>query len=308
MAIDDQMRGRAVTSELRQLRPKVRLPIAVAGGINSESAADVVKSGADIVIVGGAITKSADAEGATRAILKAMKEGVSVATELYKRGGTEEDVRKILEKVSTPNISDAMHRSGDLPGIPMVTPGKRIVGPAVTVRTYPGDWAKPVEAIDVARPGDVIVVEAGGQGPALWGELASESSLQRKLAGVVIDGGIRDVDTIRAIGFPAAAKVITPTAGEPKGFGEINVTIKVGGVAVSPGDWIVGDESGVVRIPKARVVEVANRAMDILEHENRLREEIRRKATLGSVAELHRWERHIVDGGAGGAEPRRGSN
>jgi 3-hexulose-6-phosphate synthase/6-phospho-3-hexuloisomerase len=296
LPIDDQMRGRAVTGELRRLRSQARLPIAVAGGINSETAAEVVKSGADIVIVGGAITKSADAEAATRAILKAMREGVAVATDLYKRGGTEEEVRKILEKVSTPNVSDAMHRSGDLPGIPLVTPGRKIVGPAVTVRTYPGDWAKPVEAIDVARPGDVIVVEAGGQGPAIWGELASESSLQRKLAGVVIDGGIRDIDTIRAIGFPAAAKVITPAAGEPKGFGEINVTIKVGGVPVSPGDWIVGDESGVVRIPKARAVEVANRAMDVLEHENRLREEIRRKATLGSVAELHRWEKHIVEG------------
>ena len=89
---------------------------------------------------------------------------------------------------------------------------------------------------------------------------------------------------------------MTPTAGEPKGFGEINVTIKIGGLQISPGDWIVADESGVVRIPRAKVVEVANRAQDVLEHENRLREEIRRKATLGSVAELHRWEKHIVDG------------
>ena len=89
---------------------------------------------------------------------------------------------------------------------------------------------------------------------------------------------------------------MTPTAGEPKGFGEINVVLKIGGLQIAPGDWIVGDESGVVRIPKAKVVEVANRAQDVLEHENRLREEIRRKATLGSVAELHRWEKHIVDG------------
>jgi 3-hexulose-6-phosphate synthase/6-phospho-3-hexuloisomerase len=77
------------------------------------------------------------------------------------------------------------------------------------------------------------------------------------------------------------------------------VTVKLGGVAVSPGDWIVADASGVVRIPRAKVVEVANRAQDVLEHENRLREEIRRKATLGSVAELHRWEKAIADGKAG---------
>jgi 3-hexulose-6-phosphate synthase/6-phospho-3-hexuloisomerase len=296
LPIDDQMRGKGVTSDLKQLRPHVRIPIAVAGGINSESAAEIVKAGGDILIVGGAITKSADAEAATRTLLKAMKEGVSVASDLYRRGATEEEIRKILEKVSTPNLSDAMHRSGDLPGLQCITPGKKLVGPCVTVRTYPGDWAKPVEAIDHAKPGDVILVDAAGQAPAIWGELASESCLQKKVAGVVIDGAIRDVDSIRALGFPAFARIVTPTAGEPKGFGEINVPLRIGGVSVSPGDWIVGDESGVVRIPKAKAVEVANRAMDVLEHENRLREEIRRKATLGSVAELHRWEKNIVDG------------
>ncbi len=295
LPIDDQMRGLDVLEELRRLRPLVTIPVAVAGGVNSESAAAAVRAGADIVIVGGAVTKSPDAEGAARAILRAMRDGVSAASDLYKRGASEREIRKILEKVSSPNVSDAMHRSGDLPGLQPVTPGRKVVGPAVTVRTYPGDWAKPVEAIDAAVPGDVIVIDAGGIGPAVWGELASESCLQRKLAGVVIEGAIRDVDAIRAIGFPAHARIVTPTAGEPKGFGEINVAIRIGGVSVSPGDWIVGDDSGVVRIPRARVVEVANRAMDVLEHENRLREEIRRKATLGSVAELHRWEKQIVE-------------
>jgi 3-hexulose-6-phosphate synthase/6-phospho-3-hexuloisomerase len=295
LPIDDQMRGLDVTAELRALRPHVTIPIAVAGGVNSESAPAMVRSGAQIVIVGGAITKSADAAGATRTILQALRDGKAVASDLYRRGSSDAEIRAILEKVSTPNLSDAMHRSGDLPGIELQTPGKKIVGPAVTVRTFPGDWAKPVEAIDVARPGDVIIVDACGQGPAIWGELASESCLQRKLAGIVIDGAIRDIDSIRAIGFPAAAKLVTPTAGEPKGFGEINVTIRLGGVQISPGDWIVADESGVVRIPRAKVVEVANRAQDVLEHENRLREEIRRKATLGSVAELHRWEKHLVE-------------
>jgi 3-hexulose-6-phosphate synthase/6-phospho-3-hexuloisomerase len=300
LPIDDQMRGLDVTEALRALRPAVTLPIAVAGGVNSETAAAMVQAGADIVIVGGAITKSADAEKATRTLLRALRDKVAVRTDLYKRGGSDAEVRAILEKVSTPNVTDAMHRSGEIPGIVLQTPGKKIVGPAVTVRTYPGDWAKPVEAIDVAKPGDVIVVEALGLGPAIWGELASESSIQRKLAGIVVDGAIRDIDTIRAIGFPAASRLVTAAAGEPKGFGEINVSIRPGGVAVEPGDWIVADESGVVRIPKAKVVEVANRAMDVLEHENRLREEIRRKATLGSVAELHRWEKHIVEGASGG--------
>ncbi len=297
LPIDEQMRGGDVAAELRALRPRVTIPIAVAGGVHGGNAAELVRAGADIVIVGGAVTKSADAEAAVRAILKAMREGTAVAGDLYRRAGTEEEIRGILRKVSTPNVSDALHRSGELPGIRSFTPGRKIAGPCVTVRTYPGDWAKPVEAIDAARPGDVIVIDAGGVGPAVWGELASESCLQRGIAGVLVDGAIRDVDAIREAGFPAFAKMATPAAGEPRGFGEINVTVKVGGVPVSPGDWIVGDDSGAVRIPRGRAVEAANRAMDILEHENRLRGEIRRKSTLAGVAEIARWEKRIADGG-----------
>ncbi|OHB75727.1 MAG: hypothetical protein A2Z34_06055 [Planctomycetes bacterium RBG_16_59_8] len=295
LPIDDQMRGMDPLAEIARVRPAVRIPISVAGGINSETAGAVVAAGADIVIVGGAVTKSANAEEAARTILRAMKEKSRIATDLYKRGGAD-DILAILQKVSTPNISDAMHRSGDIPGIHPIQQGTRMIGPAFTVRTYPGDWAKPVEAIEEAAPGDVIVIDAGGALPAVWGELASESCLQRKIAGVVIDGAIRDVDAIRAIGFQAFAKHITPTAGEPKGFGEMGVTIKIGGVAVAPGDWIAGDDSGLVRIPKQKAVEVANRAADVLERENRLREEIRRNSTLSKVTELAKWEKQILDG------------
>ena len=148
----------------------------------------------------------------------------------------------------------------------------------------PGDWSKPVQAIDHAAPGDVIVVDACGRGPAVWGELATHSALQRKLAGIVIDGGIRDTAEIRALGFPAFARLILSNAGEPKGLGEINVPVTVGGLRVEPGDWIVGDDDGVVVLPKARAVEMANYGMDRLEAENRIRQEIESgRTTLGQV-------------------------
>ena len=295
LPIDDQMRGMDPLKQLKQLRPTTSLPIAVAGGINSETAADVVLAGADIVIVGGAITKSEDAEEATRLILRAMRERKGIKTTLYKRG-TEEDIRKILLQVSTANVSDAMHRSGDIPGLQPLQTDTRFAGPAVTVRTYPGDWAKPVEAIDVCAPGDVLVIDAGGVGPAVWGELASESCLQKKISGIVINGAIRDVDSIRKMKFQAYAKIITPTAGEPKGFGEIGITVRMNGVSISPGDWILADDSGVVVVPKGKAAEMANRAMDVLEKENRIRGEIRQKSTLSEVAELVKWEKQIVEG------------
>jgi len=293
LPIDAQMAGLDPLNELRKVRNVVKIPIAVAGGINSETAAEVVSEGADIVIVGGAITKSADAKKSTRLILKAMKEKVKIPTTLYKRV-SERDVRKIFTAVSTPNISDAMHRRGEISGLLPIQTNTKIVGEAITVRTYPGDWAKPVEAIDFASEDNVIVIDAGGVPPAVWGELASESCLQKKIAGVVINGAIRDVDAIRKIGFPAFAKIITPTAGEPKGFGEIGICIKISGVEIKPGDWIIGDDSGIVCVPKERACEIANRSMDVLEKENRIREEIHQNSTLSQVTELVKWEKQII--------------
>ena len=287
--IDVQMRGGSAFDRLREVAAVVDLPIAVAGGINSETAPDAVSAGASIVIVGGAITKAPDATEATRVILEAMRTGKPVETDLYKRRGLE-DIREVLLKASTANISDAMHRRGDIPGIIPIMPGLRMAGPALTVRSYPGDWAKPVEAIDHAQPGQVIAIEAAGIGPALWGEEATRSAIQRKVAGIVIDGAIRDVAGIRALGFPAFAKVIMPTAGEPKGLGRIGDPIKLSGVPVNPGDWLVGDDDGVVVIPQERIVEVANRALEVVEHEQREMAEIDGGSTLGKVAELERWE------------------
>ena len=289
-AIDVQMHGGDPFERLKVVANSVDIPVAVAGGINSETAARAVESGADIVIVGGAIIKSKDARKAVEEIKRAMLTGEIVETDLYKRVDLE-NIRDVLGRVSTPNISDAMHRSGELEGILPVTTGLKLVGPALTVRSYPGDWAKPVEAIDLAEEGDVIVIDAGGMGPALWGELATHSCIQKKVAGVVVDGAIRDTVEIRALGFPAFSRLITPTAGEPKGFGEINVPIKVGGRRIFPGDWMVGDDDGIVVIPKDKVVEMANRAMDVLEKENRLRGEIEAGSTLSQVAYLEKWEK-----------------
>jgi 3-hexulose-6-phosphate synthase/6-phospho-3-hexuloisomerase len=288
--IDEQMRGRDPFKTLSEVARAVRIPVAVAGGINSETAGRAVESGASIVVVGGALAKAQDATAAARAIRTAMDTGEAVRTTLFKRVGPSE-IREILLRVSTPNLSDAMHRGGALPLIHAIRPGLRMAGPAVTVHTVPGDWAKPVEAIEHANEGDVLVIDAGGHPPAVWGELATESCLQRRLAGVVVNGAIRDVDTIRALGFPAFASHWTPNAGEPHGLGKIGVGLSIGGVAIAPGDWIAGDDSGVVVVPGPRAVEIANRAMDVFERENRLRTEIRGASSLSEVMELLRWEK-----------------
>jgi len=289
-SVDEQMQGKISFEKVSRLTQEVNVPVAVAGGINSENAWQAVEAGAAIVIVGGAITKSENAQKATQEIKKAIDQKISIKTKFFKRV-TDKNIREILEKVSTANISDAIHRQEALREIFPITSGTKMVGQAVTVRTYPGDWAKPVEAIDQAKEGDVIVIDAGGVGPAVWGELASHSAKVKKLAGVVIDGAVRDVIEIRRMKFPAFAKIITPTAGEPKGFGEIGVPVNISGIKVFPRDWVIGDDDGVIILPNKKAVEFTNRAMDVLERENRIRKEIKEGGTLGKVAELLKWEK-----------------
>jgi 3-hexulose-6-phosphate synthase/6-phospho-3-hexuloisomerase len=178
-----------------------------------------------------------------------------------------------------------------LDGIKKLTGVGRIAGKALTVRTYPGDWSKPVEAIDVAEKGDIIVIDAGGTGKAVWGELASQSCKTKGIVGVVIDGFARDIEDIEKIKFPVFARGAKPAAGEPKGFGEINVPIVCGGVNVKPGDFIVCDSDGVVVVPKEEAVEIANRAQDVFEREDRVREEIKEGSTLSKVLSIKKWEK-----------------
>ncbi len=291
VGIDQQMKGMDPLKLLEEIRGKVSVPLAIAGGITSETAGIAVEKGADIVIVGGAITKAENATEAARLIKEAMIKRISIKAKKGRKAKTEEEILEILRTVSVPNISDAMHRARVLTGFKPVIPGSKIVGIALTVRTYPGDWAKPVEALDLASENHVIVIDASGEETAVWGELATWSAKNKKVAGVIINGGVRDIKDIREIGLPVFAKHFCARAGEPKGFGEINVPIEIDGVKIKPGDYIVAEDEGIIVIPKEIAREVANRALDVKEKEDRIREEIKRGSTLAKVIDLYKWEK-----------------
>jgi len=290
VSIDKQMLGVSPCEEIKQLADQVSIPIAAAGGLNSENSHLAAQAGASIIIIGGALNKAPNVIEAARKIRESIDKDEAIATDLYRKY-SKENIRKALQKVSAPNVADAMHKKGAMKHIRPLRMGYQMVGKAVTVRTADGDWAEAVEAIDVANEGDVLVMDAGKGHTAVWGELASWSAKLKGIAGIVIDGAIRDVDDIAAMDFPAFSRNIAPNAGEPKGFGEIGTEIVCGDVEVSPGDWIIGDDSGVVVIPKERALEIANRALDVKERENRYREEIKRGSTLSKVLELEKWEK-----------------
>ncbi|MCG2727544.1 MAG: orotidine 5'-phosphate decarboxylase [Candidatus Methanoperedenaceae archaeon] len=286
VGIDQQMMGEDPVRILKEL--KLNVPVAVAGGLDAQSAAEAVLSGARIVIVGGNIVRSSNVTASARAIRESI-DAPEISEEPDK--SIDEKTIELLKRVSTPNISDAMHRKGAMKNIRSICPGTKMAGRAVTVATFAGDWAKTVEAIDIAKAGDVIVIYNGSPHVAPWGELATLSSINKGVAGVVIDGAVRDVDDIRRLDFPVFATSIVPNAGEPKGFGEINAEIRCGGETVKPGDFIVGDDNGVVVVPKERGYEIARRAVEVEKNERRIRDEIKRGKTLSEVLYLEKWEK-----------------
>ena len=291
LPIDRQMQGSGdeVFSILKAVASAVTIPVACAGGITPATAARAVAAGARIVIVGGAVTKVPDARGAAAQLLATLAGAPVADAGTFRRVGLDE-VRSVLNAVSTPNLCDAMHGHGALRGFIDRNPGKRLCGPARTVLCPAGDWSKPVQAIDACRPGDVLVIDAGDGEPALWGGLASRTAAARKLGGVVIRGACRDLADIRALPLPLWATRDCPDAGVPRGAGTLDVPLHLGAVEVQPGDWIVGDEDGLVRIAARDVVAVANRARDIAERELRFAAEIDRGITLAQIAELKKWE------------------
>ena len=152
---------------------------------------------------------------------------------------------------STPDISDMLNRMYIMNReIQDMTDSKKVLGAACTVRIYPGDNLMVHKALDVAQPGDVIVVDCGALSNGIIGDLIATKAKHRGISGFVIDGLIRDVQGIREVGMAVYARGKTSKGPLHRGPGEINYPISCGGIVVNPGDIIYGDENGVVVIRK----------------------------------------------------------
>lgn len=154
-------------------------------------------------------------------------------------------------EIPVANISDCMTRmTAAGPRLRPMHKGGRLGGPALTVKARPGDNLMIHKALDMAVPGDVIVVDAGGDlTNSLFGELMQSYAIQRKLGGIVLNGAIRDVDIIAASDFPIYAAGVTHRGPYKDGPGEINVPIAIDGMVIQPGDLVLGDADGLLCIP-----------------------------------------------------------
>lgn len=160
-------------------------------------------------------------------------------------------------------------------------PGRRISGRAVTAYNYPGDNLMMHKALQLAQTGDVLILTNGGgtQG-ALWGELASTYAQRKQLAGVIVDGSIRDTAALAAMDFPVWFTSISVSHPEKRSAGAVNVPVVCDGVLVNPGDTVVADADGVIVIPRAYLKLAVENAQARKRKEEETRRAIAQGATL----------------------------
>src|SRR3954465_6413146 len=158
-------------------------------------------------------------------------------------------------EIPVANVSDCMTRlTAGGPRLRPLHKGGRLGGPALTVKCRPGDNLMIHKALDLAQPGDVIVVDAGGDlTNSLFGELMLSYAVTRKIAGIVLNGAVRDIDVIAAGNFPIYAAGVTHRGPYKDGPGEINVPVAIDGMVIQPGDLMVGDDDGVLCVPYDQV-------------------------------------------------------
>ncbi len=176
--------------------------------------------------------------------------------------------RSLIEKfrgIPVANIDDCMNRTAAVD--PEIKPFNKapLLGPAFTVKVAEGDNLMFHKAMDMAKPGDVVVIDAGGDKKrAIFGALMISYCKARGLAGVIVDGAIRDSEEISEMDFPVYAKSVTPNGPYKNGPGEINTVISFGGKVVHPGDIIVGDQDGIVIIDPRDAEALAEKAAGVV--------------------------------------------
>ena len=192
-----------------------------------------------------------------------------------------------LRGIPTSILSDNMGRL--YAGGPTLRPmhdGTAMIGTALTVRTRPGDNLMVHKAIDMAVPGDVIVVDAGGElGNAIIGEIMAMLAASRGVSGFVVDGSVRDVDALATLSLPVFAAGISHRGPYKDGPGEIGVPVAVGGQPVSPGDIVVGDADGILAIAPAEAAALTELA----------RAQMRREADMLAAIASGTLDRSWVD-------------
>lgn len=186
-------------------------------------------------------------------------------------------------KQTSATVHEAMGRRGALPGaIKPISPAMRMCGPAFTVDSPPMDNLLLHQAIYAASPGDVLVVRVADYHEAgYWGEIMGVAAQARGLAGLVIDGGVRDSLELTAMGFPTFSRGLCIKGTLKHGGGALNKPLAIGSIVIEPGDIVIGDADGVVVVPRAEGHAVLEKSIQRVDKEAVIMQQLRDgKSTL----------------------------
>ena len=192
------------------------------------------------------------------------------------------------------NVCDANGKGGNMDyHIKPIDPKSRLAGPAFTVPCVPADNIAIHEAIYAAQPGSVLVIDAKGHtGSGPIGEIIITACIKQGIAGIVIDGTVRDGADIEALGFPLFCRGLNPGGTLKNVVTALNTPVTCGGVAVSPGDMIVGDRDGVVVVKKEHIQEVLDKARALSDKEDLITEQIKAGRT---TLEIYGFDKRIKE-------------
>jgi len=192
------------------------------------------------------------------------------------------DLIVLFRDAPTGNVCDAMDRLGAMHYlIKPLDPASRLCGPALTVRARPGDNLMVWKAVDLTRPGDVLVIAVYGfTTTSTFGENVVKAARTKGVAGIVCDGLCRDTTGIRETGVPTFVLGAVPSSPGKDGPGEIGGPVSCGGIAVQPGDLVVGDEDGVVVVPMADLAATGQRLAAIAAKEAKMTADLAGGMTL----------------------------
>jgi 4-hydroxy-4-methyl-2-oxoglutarate aldolase len=198
-----------------------------------------------------------------------------------------ESTASALAAFDTATLHEAAGQTGAMTReLVSLVPGRRVAGPALTAACPRGDNLMLHAAVAQAGPGEIIVAQCHDASYGVWGEVLAEAALARGVAALVVDGSVRDIDGIRALGFPVFARGTALQGATKNQLGTLQEPVSCGGVLVRPGDYVVADDSGIVSIAAGLVEAVLASAAERRDKEARLIEELRRGRTTIELLQL----------------------
>ncbi len=191
--------------------------------------------------------------------------------------------RALIERfrgVPVANLDDCMGRMAAMDQGLRPVGGAQLLGPAFTIRVPQGDNLLFHKAMDLAQPGDIMVIDAGGgRNRAILGELMVRYCIRRRLGGIIVDGAVRDCDALSQLDFPIYCRGVSPNGPYKNGPGEIGLPVACGGIVVHPGDILVGDGDGIVAVRPWEAAQLARQVRAVMEQEQAILEQMERDGT-----------------------------